>query len=452
MNPTVTIEDVASVRQQIEPELDRAMARLGDAGRSAIALRYLQGHSVAQVGEALGISSDAAAKRIARALDRLRRYLTGRNAMLSAVPLGVVLENLSPATAPAALVEITIATATMPTGVATSLAATISERTINMLMWNKIKAVAILIVAIVGGVGAGMFSLIQLQAQVGGQDPPPVQQLPVVRSDLLSYTARLKNGVGVELIGLAPFPSNGQSWWRADGSSLSRAPYHHIKAELGEPWGDPRMAAGNSVTREIAVRLLTDVTGQPDSAEMRWNLLRASSSYAWIECEDQANQVVPGVYAIASRLPASATTVLRVEIAAQPWKTPFVVSAQLGGEAAAQGKSYVLQKPFETSGETRFTFSRTGIQRGLNERLIAIDTDGRKHLLQLKSTRSSGSNQTDEFFVKAPFGSLKEVQFQERPYDQWLEFRGISLDPGELKEIKIVTSDDPPATRPASLP
>ena len=58
--------------------LDEALSRLPAADRSAIALRFLSGQGFAEVGASLGISEDAAKKRVARALERLRDQLSRR--------------------------------------------------------------------------------------------------------------------------------------------------------------------------------------------------------------------------------------------------------------------------------------------------------------------------------------------------------------------------------------
>ena len=45
------------------PVVDEAMSRLGEVERSAVTLRYLQGLSLRQVGEAMGLSEEAGSRR-----------------------------------------------------------------------------------------------------------------------------------------------------------------------------------------------------------------------------------------------------------------------------------------------------------------------------------------------------------------------------------------------------
>lgn len=61
--------------QRIRPRLDAAMAGLSRADQDAIVLRYFENRGLREVGELLGVSEDAAQKRISRALLKLRRTL-----------------------------------------------------------------------------------------------------------------------------------------------------------------------------------------------------------------------------------------------------------------------------------------------------------------------------------------------------------------------------------------
>jgi RNA polymerase sigma factor (sigma-70 family) len=56
----------------ISPILDDALARLGRTDRSAVAMRFLQGKSLREVAQSMGISEQAAQKRVMRAVGRLR--------------------------------------------------------------------------------------------------------------------------------------------------------------------------------------------------------------------------------------------------------------------------------------------------------------------------------------------------------------------------------------------
>lgn len=69
--------------QQLAPLLDEAVAQLREADRNAIVLRYYEQRPLDEVGAALGIGADAAQKRVARALEKLRAIFTQRGVTLT---------------------------------------------------------------------------------------------------------------------------------------------------------------------------------------------------------------------------------------------------------------------------------------------------------------------------------------------------------------------------------
>lgn len=79
---------------QLAQSLDVAIAELKTSDRDAVLLRYFERKELRAVGAALGISEDAAQKRVGRALEKLRMILSRRGVALSSVALAsVVAEN-----------------------------------------------------------------------------------------------------------------------------------------------------------------------------------------------------------------------------------------------------------------------------------------------------------------------------------------------------------------------
>src|SRR4029453_18240756 len=89
--------------QTICGELDGAMSQLGRDERDVLALRYLRGLSLEEVGRAIGITEDAARKRVFRAVERLRAVLAGSGIACSGVVLEQFLEQHAIGQAPAHL-------------------------------------------------------------------------------------------------------------------------------------------------------------------------------------------------------------------------------------------------------------------------------------------------------------------------------------------------------------
>jgi RNA polymerase sigma factor (sigma-70 family) len=99
--PAVAVSDDA---ESMAGQLDEAMARLNAKDRSAVAMRFLQGKSLREVGDLMGISEEAAQKRVIRAIEKLRSFFVRQGiAMDSAADLVKGLSRQLAHAAPASL-------------------------------------------------------------------------------------------------------------------------------------------------------------------------------------------------------------------------------------------------------------------------------------------------------------------------------------------------------------
>lgn len=89
--------------RELAPVLDQAINRLRRSDRDALILRFFQRQDLRTVGLALGLSEDAAQKRISRALEKLRSCLGCGGAHLSTAVLAALLGAHAVSSAPAAL-------------------------------------------------------------------------------------------------------------------------------------------------------------------------------------------------------------------------------------------------------------------------------------------------------------------------------------------------------------
>jgi RNA polymerase sigma factor (sigma-70 family) len=88
-----------NVSDEVSAALDEAVACLSDSDRQAVLLRFFEGKSLAEVGDALEISEEAAKKRVARAVEKLKKFFARKGIIASA---GVLLMMLHSRTAEAA--------------------------------------------------------------------------------------------------------------------------------------------------------------------------------------------------------------------------------------------------------------------------------------------------------------------------------------------------------------
>lgn len=136
----------------VAPLLDDAVASLPDADRNAVVLRFFQHCQFDEVGSKLGVSTDAAKKRVERALEKLRRFFSKKGVSVGAVGLGVLLTGNAVHAAPAALVA-TLGAA--PAG-ATLVLAEGALKTMAMVSMKKIAVVGVaaLMMLTAGGIVA----------------------------------------------------------------------------------------------------------------------------------------------------------------------------------------------------------------------------------------------------------------------------------------------------------
>lgn len=85
------------------PHLDAALARLSRQDRDAVVLRYLREKSYREISDEVGISEEAARKRVTRATEKLRRRMTARGLAISPAALAAGLGATQSHAAPASL-------------------------------------------------------------------------------------------------------------------------------------------------------------------------------------------------------------------------------------------------------------------------------------------------------------------------------------------------------------
>ena len=97
--------------EQVAPYLDESLNELNPKDRDALVLRFLRQQDLRAVGAVLGISEDAAQKRVDRALEKLHVVLKQRGATLSLAALGTALATQVVTAAPAGFAASVAATA-----------------------------------------------------------------------------------------------------------------------------------------------------------------------------------------------------------------------------------------------------------------------------------------------------------------------------------------------------
>ncbi len=142
--------------EHIAPQLDAALGELDDSDRDALLLRYFGRKSAQEMAAILGISSEAAQKRVNRAVDRLRELFAKRGVAIGAAALIAIISANAIQAAPASLAAAIIAAGLAGTALAATTAATTTKAIAMTTLQKSLVAASLAIAA-----GAGLFELHQ---------------------------------------------------------------------------------------------------------------------------------------------------------------------------------------------------------------------------------------------------------------------------------------------------
>jgi RNA polymerase sigma factor (sigma-70 family) len=139
----------------IEPLLDEAIEALDAADRRAVLLRYFENRSLRDIGDAMGISDDAAQKRISRAVERLRDFFSSRGVTATAAGIAAEISANAVQAAPAGF-GASISSAVALSAAAGHKAAVLGiARNLTMTTTQKTIVAVTLAAAIGGGIYQG---------------------------------------------------------------------------------------------------------------------------------------------------------------------------------------------------------------------------------------------------------------------------------------------------------
>jgi RNA polymerase sigma factor (sigma-70 family) len=170
------VSDTAAAAR-ISPVLDDAMARLSQSDRDVIVERFFRSKSNGEVAEQLGVNQQTAAKRISRALERLRASLqrhgvTTSDAALSAA-LPVLGTNPAAATSLPAVVQASAITAGAAPPAVAALASVVSAASARAAAVTALGSIAAVVV-----VGVGIWAAITRGSHLSAQASPPAPAAP----------------------------------------------------------------------------------------------------------------------------------------------------------------------------------------------------------------------------------------------------------------------------------
>jgi RNA polymerase sigma factor (sigma-70 family) len=143
-------EPTPNVWQQIAPLLDDAMGHLSENDRNIVVLRFFQNKSAAEIGDALGIDSSTAQKRITRAVGRLRDFFAKHRVAHPAELITGAISTHSVQTAPALLAKSVTAAALVKGAAVSSTTLTLVKATLIAMKTKTIVATVATTIIVAG--------------------------------------------------------------------------------------------------------------------------------------------------------------------------------------------------------------------------------------------------------------------------------------------------------------
>jgi RNA polymerase sigma factor (sigma-70 family) len=183
-------EPEPEVWPQIRPLLDEGVAQLDKADRNAVVLRFYEHRPFEEVGSVLGLSADAAQKRVSRALEKLRKFFVKRGVTLTATAIAGAVAANSVQAAPAGLV-VTITAAAAKGAAVGGSTLTLVKGALTIIAWTKAKTVIVVAAAAILAAGTTTVAIHKLNNRRSYQDTELAGSWQIVvprrpgRSDLI---------------------------------------------------------------------------------------------------------------------------------------------------------------------------------------------------------------------------------------------------------------------------
>lgn len=405
--------------EQLAPLLDEGLNKLGAGERDALLLKFFEKKTLRQVGEALGISEEAATKRVSRGLERLRVFFRRRGAVVSAVALSALLASESAKAAPIELAG-TIATGATAKGAAvagTSGAASVAKGAMIVMATQKLKAAAIAAGLLIAGIG-GVVLVKSTTAPAGGIATVPAQSIVVPQSMTKSrYAVGFSDGTSVDVLGICDPDEKKPQWWSLDGSAAAEPKCKNTNDVSLNP-GDAK--------RRIVLRM----SGKLDddrSLKMKLAPEQLASMTAIADGDDQLLNYVVSI-------PANqATTTMSLGYSRGPFTLDESLNVNFDGPEKASGQKR-MSNPREMNGRLLVDILDRPDGTIEQDELIRIELkDGTKHYAYGASIRPGLRTWT----FRSPKRDVARVVIESRP-SEWVRVTNVAMHPtGTLTDVKV---------------
>jgi RNA polymerase sigma factor (sigma-70 family) len=420
--------------EEMSPLLDEGMSKLKANDRDALLLRFFEKKTARQIGEALGISEDAAEKRVARAVDKLRDFFRRRGVAVSAVALTAGLMTHSAEAAPLGLSASVSASTTATTAATTTTSAVgLAKGTVIAMTAAKIKLVVASVAVGLIVVGGGAVAVNAVRSPTARQvkvDPTsavqPATSAPTAALPPTPWSVTFSDGTRVDLLGVTATPEKTTGWWGADGSTVAAPqplPRSHLRISL-----PPMHKLYQFVLRRGAIGSVDDDVSAGLSVAAAGSA-SGSTDYPTGRRFEITAAIDQGLKSVN----------LQVTCAKGPWDLDWRYELKAPqNPAATQPSDLKIGKVFEKNGQTQIEMSGQPRPRGAGDRSsqVMVVTSSGKEVGATSMTSSSYGPGVWGFRV--PLKDAVALIQRSRPLEV-REIPNVSLVPG----VKVVVATQP---------
>ena len=239
----------------------------------------------------------------------------------------------------------------------------------------------------------------------------------------------LLGGSEVELLGVSDQPGSDVTWWKPDGSPLAIHPLTFVGATGFKPQQNEKIAI-----------FVFRTHGIPNDAAC-WTFSSSQGSVWWsMDAGWSPEKHASDLVGFLTVLPSSVeTSKVSIGVAAGPWTT--VHGDQWHWRAAPSAKArtgFCFSPASEIAGAVTITAAHN--LRDLDNRIIAVDMNGREYLATQNSVSANEINMVTCTFPGLAKSRVKTFQLQTRPY-AWVKFSNVAASPGQMTHVDVSISN-----------
>jgi RNA polymerase sigma factor (sigma-70 family) len=243
MQSNLNAPDSGHLWRQLAPHLEAAMSRLAERDRTLLALRFYENKTGAEAAALMGIGAEAAHKRTARALEKLRKFFAKRGVNSTAAAIAENISVNSIQVAPVALAK-TVTAVAMAKGVAASGSTlTLIKGALKIMAWTKVKSTVVAGVVLI--LAAGTTTVMVKNSNHHSR--LKLQWTLAEKQMFEAETSRLINQSKISGLGCFLFADANQNQWpnnfeqlKKYGSSLNSSNWEFVSGGNKNSFANPR--------------------------------------------------------------------------------------------------------------------------------------------------------------------------------------------------------------------